>query len=59
MKYAIIDISSSSISLLVAEGEKTFDVLLRERENISILHYMEGKISPSAAWRGWRKTSRK
>ena len=43
MKYAIIDISSSSISLLVAEGEKTFDVLLRERENISILHYMEGK----------------
>ena len=29
MKYAIIDISSSSISLLVAEGEKTFDVLLR------------------------------
>ena len=43
MKYAIIDISSSSISLLVAEGKKTFDVLLRERENVSILHYMEGK----------------
>ncbi len=43
MKYAIIDISSSSISLLTADGEKTFDVLLRERENISILHYMEGK----------------
>ena len=43
MKYAIIDISSSSISLLVAEGKKAFDVLLRERENVSILHYMEGK----------------
>ena len=43
MKYAIIDISSSSISLLVAEGKKTFDILWRERENISILHYMEGK----------------
>ena len=43
MKYAIIDISSSSISLLAAEGEKNFDILLRERENISILHYMEGR----------------
>ncbi len=43
MKYAIIDMSSSSISLLAAEGEKTFDVILRERETISILHYMEGK----------------
>ena len=43
MKYAIIDISSSSISLLAAEGEKRFDILFRERENVSILHYMEGK----------------
>ena len=43
MKFAIIDISSSSISLLAAEGEKTFDILFRERENVSILHYMEGK----------------
>ena len=29
MKYAIIDMSSSSISLLAAEGEKTFDVIFR------------------------------
>lgn len=43
MKYAIVDISSSSVSLLVAEGEKSFEVLLRERESLSILHYMEGK----------------
>lgn len=46
MKYAIIDISSSSVSLLIAEGEKTFEVLLRERESVAVLHYVEnGKLS--------------
>lgn len=59
MKYAIIDISSSSISLLVAEGEKTFDVLLRERENISILHYMEGKNLSERGVERLAETSRK
>jgi exopolyphosphatase/guanosine-5'-triphosphate,3'-diphosphate pyrophosphatase len=39
MKYAVIDISSISVSLLVAEGDKDFNVTLRKRINVSILNY--------------------
>ena len=42
MRYAVVDISSTSISLLVAEGEgRVLDVVLKERENLSMLHYLE------------------
>ena len=42
MKYAVIDISSSSISMIVAarEGEKT-EVVFKERASLSLVHYLE------------------
>lgn len=44
MRYAVVDISSTSISLLVAEGEgRILDVVLKERENLSMLHYLENR----------------
>jgi exopolyphosphatase/guanosine-5'-triphosphate,3'-diphosphate pyrophosphatase len=46
MKYAVIDISSISVSLLLAEGEKTFEVTKRKRINVSVLNYAKnGKLS--------------
>lgn len=49
MKYAVIDISSSSLSLLVAQKTSTdgqFTVLKRVRENLSVLQYAdEGVLS--------------
>ncbi len=41
MKYAVIDISSSSISLVVAE-EKGGEPLFRARESLTLLHYLDG-----------------
>ena len=45
MKYSVIDISSSSISLIVAEsdGRKT-EIVFKDRASISLLHYLDGKI---------------
>ena len=41
MKYAVIDISSSSISLVAAD-EKGGEPLFRARESLTLLHYMDG-----------------
>ena len=44
MKIAVIDISSSSISLLVAQvGEKEEEILFRDRSSLTLLHYLEGR----------------
>ena len=42
MKYSVIDISSSSISMIVAvaDGEKT-EVVFKERASLSLVHYLE------------------
>ena len=46
MKYAVIDISSCSVSLLIASVEEDKKVLHHERESVSILHYTEnGNLS--------------
>lgn len=44
MKYAVIDISSCSVSLLVAEFDEKPSVLLTDRETISVLHYAKGNM---------------
>lgn len=46
MKYAIIDISSSSLSLLIANKTSgtAFIVEKRQRENLSVLQYADGGI---------------
>ena len=41
MKYAVIDISSSSISLVVAD-EKEAEPVFRARESLTLLHYLDG-----------------
>ena len=41
MKYAVIDISSSSISLVVAD-ESSGEALFRARESLTLLHYLDG-----------------
>lgn len=46
MKYAVIDISSSSITMTVVDGE-TNETLGKERETFSVLHYMENGNSLS------------
>ena len=44
MKIAVIDISSSSISLLVAQvGEEEEEILFRDRASLTLLHYLEGR----------------
>ena len=46
MKYAVIDISSCGVSLLIASVEEDKKVLHHERESVSILHYTEkGNLS--------------
>ena len=42
MKYSVIDISSSSISMIVAakEGDKA-EVVFKERASLSLVHYLE------------------
>ena len=41
MKYAVIDISSSSISLTAAD-DKGSEPFFRARESLTLLHYMDG-----------------
>lgn len=41
MKYAVIDVSSSSITMTVLDGD-TDETLGRSRETFSVRHYMEG-----------------
>ena len=44
MKYCVIDISSSSISLIAAETDGTrLQTVFSDRVNLAMLHYMEGK----------------
>lgn len=48
MKYAVIDISSSGISLIAAEtyGKNT-EILFKDRSSLSLLHYLDGeKLAP-------------
>lgn len=44
MKYAVIDISSSGLSLIAAEtfGKNT-EIVFKDRMSLSLLHYMDGK----------------
>lgn len=48
MKYAVIDISSSSISLTAAD-DKGGEPFFRARESLTLLHYMDGTRFPAAA----------
>ncbi len=44
MKYSVIDISSSSLSLIVAEAdERKTEIIFKDRVSLSLLHYLEGK----------------
>jgi len=44
MKYAVIDVSSSSMSFIVGavNGERT-EIIFRDRVGLSLYHYLEGK----------------
>ena len=45
MKYSVIDISSSSISLIIAEAdERKTEIVFKDRISISLLHYLDGKV---------------
>lgn len=44
MKYAVIDISSSGLSFIVAETlAKNTEIVFKDRMSLSLLHYMDGK----------------
>ena len=44
MKYSVIDISSSSLSLIVAAAdERKREILFKERFPISLVHYLDGR----------------
>ena len=44
MKYAVADISSSSLSVIIAESDgSTTEITGKERESLSLLYYMDGK----------------
>ena len=46
MKYAVIDLSSTGVSTVIAEGDKTtgiFEAVYKERSNIAITEYLEGR----------------
>ena len=44
MKYSVIDISSSSISLIIAEAdERKTEIIFKDRISVSLLHYLDGK----------------
>ena len=44
MKYSVIDISSSSISLIIAEAdEHKTEIVFKDRLSVSLLHYLDGK----------------
>ena len=42
MKYSVIDVSSSSISMVVAANGGTNEVVFKERAALSLTHYLEG-----------------
>ena len=42
MKYSVIDVSSSSISMVVAANGGTNEILFKERAALSLTHYFEG-----------------
>ena len=43
MKYAVIDISSSSISMIVAEmNDRVTEIIFRDRASLTLLHYLDG-----------------
>ncbi len=44
MKYSVIDISSSSLSMIVADadGQKN-EIIFKDRKSLSLLHYLDGK----------------
>ena len=45
MKYSVIDISSSSISRIIAEAdERKTEIVFKDRISISLLHYLDGKV---------------
>lgn len=48
MKYSVIDISSTSVSMIVAEVKgKEAEVLFRDRAGLTLIHYLQGKnLSP-------------
>ena len=52
MRYAVIDISASSLSLLVADINGELSVQFTDRETLSVLHYAEGR---TLSERGIRK----
>lgn len=46
MKYAVIDLSSTGVSTVIAEGDKTTDIftaVFRERTNIAVADYFDGR----------------
>ena len=44
MKYAVIDISSSSISMIVAEmNARVTEIIFRDRASLTLLHYLDGR----------------
>ena len=44
MKYAVIDISSSSISMSVAEmNARVTEIIFRDRASLTLLHYLDGR----------------
>lgn len=44
MKYSVIDISSSSISMIAAEvTARSAEIVFKDRASLSLLHYLDGK----------------
>lgn len=44
MRYSVIDISSTSISMIVAEARgKEAEIVFKDRANLTILHYLDGR----------------
>ncbi len=44
MKYAVIDLSSTGVSMVIADGgDGTFNVVYKDRVNIAITDYFEGR----------------
>ena len=44
MKYSVIDISSSSISMIAADvTARSAEIVFKDRASLSLLHYLEGK----------------
>ena len=44
MKYSVIDISSSSISMMVADtNDRITEIIFRDRASLTLLHYLDGR----------------